>query len=737
MRHFTVQKNRDATDGVSMEKIVSNRDKYKILIVDNAPSNARALADTFQDEYDVLIATDGASALEIAKSDDTPDLILLDIMMQKMDGYEVIKLLKSDSATVNIPVIFVTAMDDKESQEYGFALGAVDYVTKPFDPELVRARVRSHLRIHTIIHDLEVELEMIRSQLSILALDNKGREHFYSQVFMLTNDAVMITDANEIILAINPKFTQITGYTSDDALGNSPKFLKSGQHSVNFYQKMWRSIKKSGFWSGEITNRKKDGTIVMELLTISTVADEEGNPKYYIGICSDETHLIRAKEEQNKTKMYDVLTALPNRILFLERLSQLTQLTLSQHSYSAAITWDIRNFKQLNIYKDVKFGDKVLTDITSKTLALLPSNATLARLGGDIFAILLPKMYTHETAAIKSALAMANRIDTMVRNLGSIYGDDNIKLEASIGVTTIGGEFIDYSEIIKHLEIARFRAKKEKHINIQLYDESLLYDILQKIAFEQELEKAIKEDQFLLYLQSQVDVNGKLKGAEVLLRWEHPVHGIQSPGKLIEIAEESDLIIQIDILVLNKTFLMVSQIQNHPECPVFSINISAKYFLNKAFVSCIKTLLNQYNIDPFKIKIEITERVLLQNIPNMSDVFDELSVIGIQFSLDDFGTGYSNLQYLKQFPFRELKIDKSFIDGLPNEQNSVDLVEAMLDIARRFKLDVVVEGIEKKEQVDFFRKNSDVIIQGFYFAKPILSKQWIANTLKLSLETSG
>jgi diguanylate cyclase (GGDEF)-like protein/PAS domain S-box-containing protein len=730
-----VLKIQDVIDGVSMENLVNN--KYKILMVDDAPSNVRLLADTFQDEYDVLIATDGASALEIAKSDDTPDIILLDIMMQKMDGYEVIKLLKSDSATVNIPVIFVTAMDDKESQEYGFALGAVDYVTKPFDPELVRARVRSHLRIHTIIHDLEVELEMIRSQLSILALDNKGREHFYSQVFMLTNDGVMITDANEIILAINPKFTQITGYSADDALGNSPKFLKSGQHSLNFYQKMWRSIKKSGFWSGEITNRKKDGTIVMELLTISTVADEEGNPKYYIGICSDETHLIRAKEEQNKTKMYDVLTALPNRILFLERLSQLTQLTLSQQSYSAAITWDIRNFKQLNIYKDVKFGDKVLTDITSKTLALLPSNATLARLGGDIFAILLPKMYTHETAAIKSALAMANRIDTMVRNLGSIYSDDNIKLEASIGVTTIGGEFIDYSEIIKHLEIARFRAKKEKHTNIQLYDESLLYDILQKIAFEQELEKAIKEDQFLLYLQSQVDINGKLKGAEVLLRWEHPVHGIQSPGKLIEIAEESDLIIQIDTLVLNKTFFIVSQIQNHPECPVFSVNISAKYFLSKAFASSIKTLLNQYGLDPFKIKIEITERVLLQNIPNMHVVFDELSVIGIQFSLDDFGTGYSNLQYLKQFPFSELKIDKSFIDGLPNEQNSIDLVEAMLDIAHRFKLDVVVEGIEKKEQVDFFRKNSDVIIQGFYFAKPILSKQWIANTLKLSLETSG
>lgn len=533
-------------------------------------------------------------------------------------------------------------------------------------------------------------------------------------------ESMMITDANSVILRVNNEFTKSTGYSFEEAVGQTPRILKSDRHDEQFYRDMWATLISTGTWKGEIWDRRKNGEVYPKWLSISAVKDANGKVTHYVGSHIDITDRKTAEEAINHLAYFDSLTNLPNRRLLMDRLQHALSSSTRRNCYGALLFLDLDNFKSLNDTLGHEVGDQLLQIVAQRLNLCVRRGDTVARLGGDEFVLILESL---NKLAIEAATQVENIGEQIKNSLNQTYhlGVHEYNCTSSIGVTLFVNDETRIEELMKQADIAMYQAKKAGRNNVCFYDQQMQENISYRVLLEKELNKAITRQQLLLYYQVQVDRHLHPIGAEALVRWQHPTRGIVNPGEFIPLAEESGMILPLGHWVLASACQQLANWSNRPETSklTISVNISAKQFHLPTFVDEVLTLVAHFGIDPSRLKLEITESMLLEKVDEIIIKMNLLKSHGINFSLDDFGTGYSSLQYLKKLPLDQLKIDQSFVRDIVSDTNDQAIVRTIIDMAKNMNVDIISEGVETEEQCQLLNSNGCKSFQGFLFGRPV------------------
>jgi diguanylate cyclase (GGDEF)-like protein/PAS domain S-box-containing protein len=535
-----------------------------------------------------------------------------------------------------------------------------------------------------------------------------------------SHEGMLITDSKGTILRVNQAVTHITGYSVTELLGNNPRIFKSGHHDASFYRDMWERIHNDGLWNGEIMNRRKNGEIYPEHMTITAVKNKAGIVENYVSTFSDKTTSKAAAEEINNLAFYDPLTQLPNRRLLIDRLQQSLASNFRSHQTGALLFIDLDNFKLLNDTLGHDVGDLLLKQVGQRLKSYVREGDTVARFGGDEFVVLLEDLSTEIVEAAEQSKAISQKILTALNAPYQLAKYEHHST-ASIGVTLFRDQLHSTDDILKQADIAMYQAKKSGRNAICFFDPQMQSIINARAAMEGELRLAIEQHQFQLHYQIQVDGSHQPIGAEALIRWIHPDRGPVSPAQFIPLAEESGLILPIGQWVIEKACnqLKLWEKNDSTRNLVLSINVSANQFRLPDFVSQIRNLVQQININPKLLKLELTESMLLDNIEEIIANMTELKEIGVRISLDDFGTGYSSLQYLKRLPLDQLKIDQSFVRDIAVDSSDRAIVNTIVAMSKSLNLDVIAEGVETEEQRLFLLSIDCLSFQGYLFGKPL------------------
>jgi diguanylate cyclase (GGDEF)-like protein/PAS domain S-box-containing protein len=539
-----------------------------------------------------------------------------------------------------------------------------------------------------------------------------------AKVFEKTTEAVIVTDAENRIKAVNPGFTQITGYSVQEVIGRNPGLLASGRHDAHFYRKMRESLAATDSWEGEIWNRRKNGEIYPEWLSIAAIRNDEGEIIEYIGVFSD---ITRRKEAERKIQWqanYDSLTELPNRSLFLDRLSNALNTGQREGWLCALMFIDLDRFKVVNDTLGHTVGDKLLQQVGHRLLESVRSNDTVARLGGDEFTIILQNVAREDNAA-EVAAKIIERLSE------PFYVDEHeIHIGASIGITFYPRDGEDATTLIRNADLSMYQAKEAGRNRYHFYTQELNARLQSRMDLERDLRHALAHAEFFLEYQPIVSSSAdRVVSAEALVRWNHPVHGRREPGSFVPIAEELGLIGPLGEWVLRTACQECAQWTLGVDPPVgVSVNVSSRQFKLGLTPEVISDILDASGLPPHLLTLEITESLLLEETEEALAWLDAIKATGVRLSIDDFGTGYSSLSYLKRFPVDMLKIDKSFISGVAVNPDDASLVEAIVELAENFKLKAVAEGVESQEQLAFLRQKHCDLIQGFYYSRPLTAE---------------
>ena len=536
-----------------------------------------------------------------------------------------------------------------------------------------------------------------------------------------SQEGMTVADANSVILRVNNAFTRITGYSADEVIGNTPKVLSSGMHDKVFYDEMWETINQSGTWEGEVWNRRKDGEAYLERLIITAVKNNAGMVTNYVATMTDITSSKEASEEIHNLAFFDPLTQLPNRRLLLDRVKQALAVSARTSRYGALLFLDLDHFKTLNDTLGHDVGDQLLKQVSVRLSTCVRKVDTVARLGGDEFVVLLENLSSKPIEAAAQTEIVASKIKVALGR-PFVIGSHEHYSTGSIGATLFVNELQGGVEaILKQADIAMYQAKDSGRDAIRFFDQDMQDAVIARANLEHELRAAITQKQFQLHFQPQVDRQGSVLGAEVLIRWNHPQLGIVSPGHFIELAEDTGLILPIGEWVLNAACAQMKkwQEQAYTKNLTLSVNVSAKQFRQADFVEQVKSLISHYAINPSLLKLELTESILFKDINGMISTMNTIRNIGIGFELDDFGTGYSSLQYLKKLPLSQLKIDQSFVRDIAIDNNDRTLVLTIITMAHSLGLEVIAEGVETQQQYDFLKDNGCDHYQGYLFSIPL------------------
>ncbi len=535
-----------------------------------------------------------------------------------------------------------------------------------------------------------------------------------------SQEAMFITDADLVILRVNNAFSVMTGYTAAEAVGQNSHLLRSGKHDDAFYQAMWHSLKANYAWQGEIFNRRKNGQIYPEWLTITAVKDDKSIVSHYVASFTDITLRKAAEAEISHFAFYDSLTCLPNRRLLLDRLGHSIATHERSHRAGAILFLDLDHFKTLNDTLGHDMGDLLLKQVALRLQSCVRDCDTVARLGGDEFVIMLENL---SEQALEAASQTEDVGEKIIATLSQPYQLANYEYRstASIGAVIINDGAQSADEYLKQADIAMYQAKKAGRNTLRFFDPQMQANVNQQAEMERELYNALELKQLQLYYQVQVDIFGHITGAEALLRWLHPERGLVSPLEFIPLAEESGLILPIGLWVLKTACIQLQAWQQDPKMQdlEIAVNVSAKQLRQADFSEQVQALVKQYAIRPKKLKLELTESALLDNLENTIAIMHELNKIGITFSLDDFGTGYSSLQYLKKLPISQLKIDQSFVRDISTNVSDASIVRTIIAMANSLSLNVIAEGVETKEQKSRLEENGCKHFQGYLFSKPV------------------
>jgi diguanylate cyclase (GGDEF)-like protein/PAS domain S-box-containing protein len=537
-------------------------------------------------------------------------------------------------------------------------------------------------------------------------------------------EGMFITNAESTILRVNKAFIEITGYTADEIIGQTPDLLASGRHDARFYAEMKDSIRQTNAWQGEIWNRRKNGEIYPQWLTITAVTDNAGKLTHYVSTLTDISQRKAAEQEIQYLAFYDPLTHLPNRRLLLDRLQHALAASTHNRKTGALLFIDLDNFKVLNDTLGHEKGDLLLQQVAQRLTTCVREADSIARLGGDEFVVVLEDLSRNANEAAALAEAAGEKI---LVALGQPYNLDG-KLyhnTPSIGITMFMDHLSSVDDLMKHADLAMYEAKKAGRNTLRFFDPEMQAAITTRMALEKDLRDGLEARQFVLYYQPQVDSDGRIQGTEALIRWQHPKRGTVPPAAFIALAEETGLILPLGQWVLENACGQLVKWAKNPAFAHLSIavNISARQFRQAAFVDQVIEIIERSGANPQQLKLELTESLLLDNVQEIIDKMSTLKARGISFSLDDFGTGYSSLSYLKRLPLDQLKIDQSFVRDLLSDPNDVAIARTIVALAQSLGLSVIAEGVETEAQRHCLASQGCLAYQGYLFGRPMPAQE--------------
>jgi diguanylate cyclase (GGDEF)-like protein/PAS domain S-box-containing protein len=554
-----------------------------------------------------------------------------------------------------------------------------------------------------------------------LQLREKSRHlQLAASVFTHANECITITDVEGRIVDVNPAFNRVTGFSREEVIGRNPRLLASGRHDKDFYAGMWRSLAETGQWQGEIWNRRKNGEVYPEWLSIATVYGENGEATSRIGSFFDISERKQNEAEINNLAFYDPLTQLPNRRLLLDRLRHSVASAARTSGQGAVLFIDLDHFKTINDTQGHAVGDMLLCEVARRLDACVREGDTVARLGGDEFVVMLENLSESAGDAVAQASAAGEKVLAAL-NQPYVLGNSTYHSTSSIGISLFRGREATVDDLLKRSDMAMYEAKMAGRNTLRFFDPAMQWALEARTALEADLRGALALNQFVVYYQIQVNAANRPIGAEALLRWAHPERGLVSPAQFIPMAEDTGLILSIGRWVLQSACAQIKAWESNAlACDLqLAVNVSAHQFRQPDFVDQVKQELERAAAKADRLKLELTESAVLDDVDDTIAKMNALREIGVRFSMDDFGTGYSSLAYLTQLPLDQLKIDRSFVSTIETSRANAVIVQTIINMSITLGLQVIAEGVETEGQCAFLEHAGCRAYQGFLFSKAL------------------
>jgi diguanylate cyclase (GGDEF)-like protein/PAS domain S-box-containing protein len=531
-------------------------------------------------------------------------------------------------------------------------------------------------------------------------------------VFENTHDGVVITDTRPAIVAVNKAYCAITGYSAEQLVGSNPSLLKSGRHDRSFYAQMWQALAADGHWQGELWNRRASGEIYPQWVTLSVVRDDAGQPSHFVGVCTDITQAKRSEVQLERLAHYDALTGLPNRLLAQSRLAHAVERAARQQLMLAVVFIDLDHFKTVNDSLGHPAGDELLSAFAARAQGRLRAQDTLARLGGDEFLLILENVTApQDPATVAQALLDTLKLPFTLSNGLELF------VSASMGIALYPQDGRDVDSLIQHADSAMYQAKTQGRHTLRFYTDALTRHANERLALEAALRRALVNDELTLHYQPQLTrcADGRLRidGVEALVRWQHPELGLVQPARFIALAEDTGLIHALGDWVLAHACAQARRWHDAGWALQVAVNLSARQFSQRDLVGKVRQVLVDTGLPPSLLELEITESALIEHPEPAIATLSELRDLGVAMAVDDFGTGYSSLAYLKRLPVGRLKIDRSFVAGLPGDRHDRAIVQAIVTMAHSLDMQTLAEGVEQPEQWDSLAELGCDGLQGF------------------------
>ena len=620
-----------------------------------------------------------------------------------------------------------------------------DLIVPAVHREAHRLGMARYIRTQTpAIIDKRVELLGMRAdgsefpiELTISALAQNGVHFFCAHVRDITNqklaeeylriaavafestEGTVITDFDGVILRVNQTFTSITGYDAAEAVGQKMSLLSSGRQDATFYETLWTHLRQTGAWHGEIWNRRKSGEIYPEWLTVTAVRGVQDKTTHYVGTFSDITKRKADEAEIQYLAFFDQLTGLPNRRLLIDRVKYALAGSVRRHCNGALLFIDLDNFKNINDTLGHDQGDLLLQRVAQRLNHCVREGDTVARLGGDEFVVMLQDLSDSATEAAAQAEVVGEKILAALRQPFP-FGHFTHHGSASLGVALFNERHVSVDDLLKRADLALYQAKDGGRNMLRFFDPEMQAALTSRTALETELRHALKENQFLLFYQPQVDEHNRLIGVEALIRWQHPQRGMVSPAHFIPLAEDTGLILPLGYWVLQTACrqLKAWAEQPHTSHLTLAVNVSPRQFHRDDFVPQVLAMIELTGAPASRLKLELTESLLVKDVDDIIAKMLALKARGVGFSLDDFGTGYSSLTYLKRLPLDQLKVDQSFLHEALTNPNDAAIVSAIVALGQSLGMMVIAEGVETQAQRDFLKGEGCCNFQGYHFGHP-------------------
>ncbi|MFZ2306319.1 MAG: EAL domain-containing protein [Rhodoferax sp.] len=680
-----------------------------ILVVDDVPENIHELLEALKGDYRIMVANNGAKAIDIVQGPTPPDLVLLDIVMPGMNGYEVCRRIKSTPVGNRIPVIFVTVVDAAQEKVKGFDTGGADYITKPFDIDEVRARVRTHLELARLRRFLE---QLVAQRTALL---NKSEEKYRILADYSPNWEYW-TAPDGSYLYVSPACVEESGYSPDDFFADAG-LMEKIVHPDDL--DAWRQRGPAGAQNDTapliFRIRAKDGSEHWIEHICKTVLDANGNSLGQRGSHRDISQRRDAEQRLDFFINRDPLTGLPNRALFREVLGQTLQRAEREQTQFALLFIDLDNFKTINESLGHSLGDQLLVEASKRLKELLPDVNTLARVGGDEFYI----VFSHSEGMPWIDLIAQRMIDALARPFA--LNGNSVYVGASAGIALYPNDGKDAETLQSHADAALHQAKLRGRGILHFFSAEMSGRAKERLTLEADLRRSVEQNELRVHYQPQVDlISGEVVGLEALVRWQHPLRGLIPPGEFIPLAEESGYVVQLGDWVLRTACRQIRQWSDAGlKLRQVAVNVSAVQLSRGHLLATVKAALQETGIAPEQLELEITESCVMLDREKSFQSLADLKALGVRLSIDDFGTGYSSLAYLQQLEVHKLKVDMAFVRDMTTNSNNASIVKAVIALGHSLGLEIIAEGVETSGQARQLRTLQCDVMQGYLISRPL------------------